>query len=90
MAFIYDVDDLLPERINPESVIHQRIETDYWETQLRELITEHWRETQSGFAQQILVNWAQEKRRFWQVAPREMLQRLAHPVTAEAEAAARA
>ncbi|MGE5768245.1 MAG: glutamate synthase large subunit, partial [Bacteroidota bacterium] len=90
MAFIYDVDDVLPERINPESVVHQRIETDYWEGQLRELIAEHWRETQSAFAQQILVNWAQEKRRFWQVVPREMLQRLAHPVTAEAEAAARA
>ena len=90
MAFIYDVDDVLPERINPESVVHPRVETDYWEGQLRELIAEHWRETQSAFAQQILVNWAQEKRRFWQVVPREMLQRLAHPVTAEAEAAARA
>jgi len=90
MAFIYDVDNLLPERINAESVVHQRLETDYWEGQLRELIAEHWRETQSAFAQQILVNWAQEKRRFWQVVPREMLTRLAHPVTAEAEAAARA
>jgi glutamate synthase (NADPH) large chain len=90
MAFIYDVDDLLPERINPDSVIHQRIETDYWESELRELIGEHWRETQSAFAQQILINWGQEKRRFWQVVPREMLSRLVHPVTREAEEAARA
>src|SRR3546814_7120043 len=50
MAFIYDVDDRLPERINPDSVIHQRIETEHWETLLRDLISEHWRETQSGFA----------------------------------------
>ncbi|GAB4394590.1 MAG: glutamate synthase large subunit [Kiloniellaceae bacterium] len=88
MAFVYDVDDKLPERINAESVIHQRIETDYWEAQLRELISEHWRETQSAFAQQLLVNWAHEKDRFWQVVPREMLQRLAHPVTRAAAAAA--
>src|SRR3546814_7377 len=90
MAFVYDVDDRLPERINPDSVIHQRIETDYWEGQVHDLITEHWRETQSAFAQQILVNWAQEKRRFWQVVPRERLSRLSNPVTREAEEAARA
>jgi glutamate synthase (NADPH/NADH) large chain len=90
MAFIYDVDDVLPERINPDGVIHQRVETEYWEAQLRELISEHWRETQSGFAQQILINWGAERRRFWQVVPREMLNRLAYPVTREAEEAARA
>jgi glutamate synthase (NADPH/NADH) large chain len=88
MAFVYDAADLLPERINPDSVIHQRIETEYWELQLRELIGEHWRETQSAFAQQILIDWEHEKRRFWQVVPREMLQRLAHPVSREAEEAA--
>jgi glutamate synthase (NADPH/NADH) large chain len=90
MAFIYDVDDVLPERINPESVIHQRIETEYWEAQVRDLVAEHWRETQSAFAQQILLDWEHEKRRFWQVVPREMLQRLTHPVSREAEEAARA
>ncbi|MPZ09393.1 MAG: glutamate synthase large subunit [Kiloniellaceae bacterium] len=88
MAFVYDAADLLPERINPDSVIHQRIETEYWELQLRELVGEHWRETQSAFAQQILIDWEHEKRRFWQVVPREMLQRLAHPVNREAEEAA--
>jgi glutamate synthase (NADPH/NADH) large chain len=71
-------------------VLHQRVETEYWETQLRELISEHWRETQSAFAQQLLVNWGMERRRFWQVVPREMVARLTHPVTAEAEDAARA
>ena len=90
MAFIYDVDNVLPERINPESVIHQRVETDYWEERLRELINEHWRETQSAFAQQILVDWAHERHHFWQVVPREMLERLEHPVTREAESAVRA
>jgi glutamate synthase (NADPH/NADH) large chain len=90
MAFIYDENNLLPERINAESVIYQRVETDYWEAQLRELVGEHWRETQSAFAQQILINWAQDKERFWQVVPREMLHRLEHKVTAEAEVAERA
>ncbi|HIP76899.1 MAG TPA: glutamate synthase large subunit, partial [Kiloniellaceae bacterium] len=90
MAFIYDVDDLLPERINGESVIYQRIETDYWENALRELISEHWRETQSAFAQQLLVDWQHERNRFWQVVPKEMVNRLAHPVTREAADAAQA
>ncbi len=90
MAFIYDVDDLLPERINAESVIYQRIETDYWENGLRELISEHWRETQSAFAQQLLVDWQHVKGRFWQVVPKEMVHRLAHPVTRAAAEAAEA
>ena len=90
MAFIYDVDTLLPERINADSVIYQRLETDYWETELRGLIAEHWRETQSAFAQQLLVDWEHEKGHFWQVVPKEMIDRLAHPVTREAAAAQRA
>ncbi|NIA67945.1 glutamate synthase large subunit [Pelagibius litoralis] len=90
MAFIYDVENTLPERINEESVIFQRLETEYWETELRELIGEHWRETQSAFAQQLLVDWEHEKGHIWQVVPKEMIDRLAHPVSREAEAAQRA
>src|SRR3546814_21089549 len=85
MAFVYDVDDRLPERINPDSVIHQRMETDYWEGQVHDLINEHWRETQSAFAHQIRGDWAQEKRPFWQGVQREMWSRLPNPVTAQAE-----
>ncbi len=90
MAFIYDVENSLPERINPESVVFQRLETDYWEGELKSLVTELWRETQSAFAQQLLVDWQHEKGRFWQVVPKEMINRLAHPISREGEAAKRA
>ncbi|MGF1609937.1 MAG: glutamate synthase large subunit, partial [Kiloniellales bacterium] len=90
MAFVYDPENLLPHRINPDSVIFQRVETDYWEGLLRDLINEHWRETHSRFAEQILVDWRHEKDSFWQVAPKEMLALLEQPVTAEALAEQRA
>ena len=35
-----------------------------------------------------ICDWAHEKGRFWQVVPREMLDRLEHPVTLETAAAA--
>ena len=47
MAFVYDPEDLLPERINDDSVIYQRIETEHWEAQVKDLIQQHCQETQS-------------------------------------------
>jgi len=81
MAFVYDPDDSLPARINPQNVIHQRVETPYWERTLKNLVGEHVSETQSRFAEQILIDWRSEKDKFWQIAPKEMLQRLEHPVS---------
>ncbi|MGH6947164.1 MAG: glutamate synthase large subunit, partial [Kiloniellales bacterium] len=82
MAFVYDADESLPNRINPDSVIHQRIETAHWEGLVKELIAEHVRETQSRFAERLLVDWRREKGRFWQIVPKEMLERLAEPLRA--------
>ncbi|MHA1152523.1 MAG: glutamate synthase large subunit, partial [Alphaproteobacteria bacterium] len=90
MAFLHDPETALPKRINPDSVIFQRIETAHWEGVLRDLIAEHARETQSRFAEQLLIDWRHEKHRFWQIVPREMLERLDHPLRAEAEAEKRA
>jgi len=84
MAFVYDTGEILPERINPASVVYQRIETEHWNGVLRDLVAEHVRETQSRFAEQILLDWSREVRHFWQVAPKEMLARLEHPLRAEA------
>ena len=90
MAFVYDPEELLPQRINPDSVIFQRVETDYWERLLRDLIDQHRRETYSRFAEQILVDWPHERNCFWQVVPKEMLSRLEQPISAEALAEQRA
>ena len=80
MAFVYDPDDRFEHNVNPESVLWQRIETDYWETALKRLVQEHVEQTQSRFAERLLINWEQEIGRFWQVVPKEMVSRLPQPL----------
>ena len=71
-------------------MIYRRVETQQWEGVVRELIAEHVRETQSRFAEQLLIDWRHEKARFWQIVPKEMIERLEHPLATEAEAEKRA
>ena len=87
MAFVYDPEGEFPARVNGETVVWQRLAAPYWEGQLRDLVEEHARETQSRFAQQLLVDWDREVRHFWQVVPKEMLSRLSQPLTLEAQRA---
>jgi glutamate synthase (NADPH) large chain len=88
MAFVYDRAGVFPHRVNPETVIWQRIKTPHWEQVLRELVETHVRETQSRFAEQILVDWERESQSFWQVVPKEMLERLSEPLSLEQRAEA--
>jgi glutamate synthase (NADPH) large chain len=81
MAFVYDEAGNFPLFLNEESVIHQRLEVPHYEDMLRALIVEHVRETQSRFAEQLLNDWPLVRDKFWQIVPREMLGRLAVPVT---------
>ena len=86
MAFVYDTDESFSDNVNADTVVHHRVQSPYWEKVLRDLVTEHWRETQSRFAERLLVDWDRELRRFWQVVPIEMLDKLEQPVLVEAEA----
>jgi glutamate synthase (NADPH/NADH) large chain len=81
MAFVYDREDVLAASINPQTVVRQRLESRHWEDVLKELIAEHVRETQSGYAAQILREWDLQVGRFWQVCPKEMIARLEHPLS---------
>jgi len=83
MAFVFDEAGELPGRVNPESIVWLRLETDYWEERLKTLIGQHVEATQSAFAWQMLAEWDQKRGLFWQVAPKEMLSRLEHPVYAD-------
>jgi len=80
MAFVYDRAENFHYRINHDNVIAQRVETDYWESVLKRLIEIHVELTQSAHAQEILLNWPREREHFWQVVPKEMLNRLEQPV----------
>jgi glutamate synthase (NADPH/NADH) large chain len=89
MAFVYDPDSRLDDRINPESVIWQRIEMPYWENICRRLVEQHVEQTQSRFAAGLLNDWDREVGKFWQVVPKEMIGRLPEAIareTAEARA----
>jgi len=90
MAFVYDPADAFAKRVNPDSVVWQRIEMPYWETICRQLVEAHVENTQSRWAVGILNDWDRELAKFWQIVPKEMIGRLAEPTTREALAAARA
>ena len=80
MAFVYDRDDTFLKRINPDSITVQRVEVDYWDDVLRELIEEHTLATTSAQGRHILDNWDRCQPRFWQIVPRDMLDKLSQPV----------
>ncbi|OJY68118.1 MAG: glutamate synthase subunit alpha [Sphingobium sp. 66-54] len=84
MAFVYDEAGLFPSRANPESIVWQRLASAHWEEVLRALIEEHVARTDSGWATAILHGWDRSRAHFWQVCPKEMLTRLAHPLSDEA------
>jgi glutamate synthase (NADPH/NADH) large chain len=90
MAFIYDDEELFPERANPDSITWQRLDSDYWETRLRLMVEEHAAETQSRFAGRLLNDWQLERGKFWQVVPKEMLSRLEQPLSDRPASAMRA
>ena len=81
MAFVYDKNNNFEKRVNSESVIWQIPETDYWKNYLRKIISEHVSETHSEYAKKILDNFEGEIRNFYQVCPKEMLDKLANPIT---------
>ena len=81
MAFIYDPNQEFENYVNPNSVIWQLPETDYWKNYLQKLISEHYEETQSKIASKILENYNDEVKNFKQVCPKEMLDKLLNPLS---------
>ena len=81
MAFIYDPTDEFEKYVNPESVIWQKIETKYWTEYLKNMIVQHYEETNSSLAKRILNDFELEKNNFKQICPIEMLDKLEQPIT---------
>ncbi|WP_448585353.1 glutamate synthase large subunit [Thermaurantiacus sp.] len=80
MAFVYDADGRFEARVNPESVVWQRLASAHWEGVARRLIERHAEETGSAHAEALLLDWDGTCARLWQVVPKEMLARLPHPL----------
>ena len=81
MVFVYDANNNFEKKVNPESVIWQRPETDYWINFLKNLILNHSKETDSIFAKNLINNFDNEIENFFQVCPKEMLDKLKNPIT---------
>jgi len=53
----------------------------HWEHELKSLIEAHVKETHSRWGATILANWENKRDQFWQIVPKEMLNRLSHPIS---------
>ncbi|WP_116132802.1 glutamate synthase large subunit [Tropicimonas sp. IMCC34043] len=81
MAYIYDPDGLVPELLNPETLVTGMISHPHWEAELRGLIERHVTETGSVKAANILQHWDLELQNFVQVCPKEMLVHIPYPLS---------
>ena len=81
MAFIYDKSKEFDKKVNPESVIWQSVETEYWKNVLKKLVLEHSKETNSSLSKNLIANFDDEINNFIQVCPKEMINKLENPIT---------
>jgi len=66
--------------MNLETLVTAPVTVEHWEGQLKSLIEAHLRQTGSRKAAAILQHWSLEVKNFVQVCPKEMLDKLAHPI----------
>jgi glutamate synthase (NADPH/NADH) large chain len=85
MAFIYDEKNEFEKKVNPETVVWQRVETKYWKNLLKNLVQKHFEETKSKIAEKIISDYENEKNYFYQVCPKEMLNKLDNLITIKDE-----
>ncbi|MGR3366730.1 MAG: glutamate synthase large subunit [Sagittula sp.] len=83
MAYLYDPDDQARDMMNMESLVTCPVTVSAWEDQLKDLIERHLAETRSQRAAEILQHWDLEKAHFVQVCPKEMLNKIPHPLGIE-------
>tara|TARA_B100001121_G_C18653945_1_gene605486 strand:- start:463 stop:1593 length:1131 start_codon:yes stop_codon:yes gene_type:complete len=81
MGFVYDPENIFQNKANPESIVWQKLETDYWIENLKNLITRHYKETNSEVSKKIIENFKDEIKNFYQICPKEMLDKLKNPIT---------
>ena len=80
MAYIHDADGSVRSLMNFESLVVVPVNEGHYMTELETLLEMHMAETGSRKAASILQHWEEEKGKFLQIVPREMLNKLAVPV----------
>ena len=81
VAFVYDADDTFELRVNPDTLVWQRVASFAWAAVLRDLIERHATETSSRYARMLLHDWDRTLPRFWQIVPKEYVKYLAEPLS---------
>ena len=82
MAYVYDPAGRFAERVNQDMVIYQRIEVEHYEHAAEGAADRCTTRTRrAGSPSAILADFDRELGQFWQVVPREMLDKLEVPVT---------
>ncbi|MEL7131846.1 MAG: glutamate synthase-related protein, partial [Pseudomonadota bacterium] len=83
MAYLYDPDGKAEALMNMETLVICPVTVDHWKSQLEGLLERHLEETGSVKTADILQHWETEQHNFLQVCPKEMLDKLAHPISLE-------
>ncbi|OSQ53351.1 glutamate synthase large subunit [Marivita geojedonensis] len=83
MAYLYDPEGKAEALMNMESLVTCPVTVDHWVDELKGLIERHVEETMSRKAQDILQHWDIELGNFVQVCPKEMLDKISHPLGIE-------
>jgi len=83
MAYLHDPEGLAPALMNMETLVTCPVTVAHWEAELKGLIERHHAESKSAKAANILQHWDIERHHFVQVCPKEMLDKLSHPLGIE-------
>ncbi|MFD1340842.1 glutamate synthase large subunit [Litorisediminicola beolgyonensis] len=86
MAYLYDPEGKAETLMNMESLVTCPVSVDHWQEELRGLVERHAEETNSAKAKELLQNWDEALPHFVQVCPKEMLDKIAHPLGIESRA----
>ena len=80
MAYLYDPDDQAQTFMNMETLVTCPLAVSHWEAEVKALIEAHVAQTGSRRGADILQHWEMERGNFLQVCPKEMLDKLSHPL----------
>jgi glutamate synthase (NADPH/NADH) large chain len=83
MAYLYDPERKALKMLNTETIVAGSIAHPHWEEQLKDLVERHADEPSSRRAAEILLHWNEQVRHFVQICPKEMLDKLAVPLSLE-------
>ena len=90
MAFVYDPEGRFERLANRGSILWQRLASDHWREELEVLVKRHVELTGSAHAKALLSEWSASLGDFWQVVPKDMVNKLEYPLSEDQKSLASA